>query len=166
MKGGDNETDAGFQGLVREAVADNPDLLISLYSDAGCLGMMRGRATLGITIPVVITGICSSNDVISQVDPTAPGLGGLGLFTVMSLAEYANRMQADGLDVTGASLYDHLGTTDGLTLWPGAAAIDCGFSPTYPAICSFVFPFAEYQAGREVVTITGLEAVSSVDYLP
>ena len=85
---------------------------------------------------------------------------------IMSLAEYANRMQADGLEVTGASLFDYLGTTDGLTLWPGAGAIDCGSSPTYPAICSFVFPFAEYQAGGEVVTIPGLGAVSSVDYLP
>jgi len=205
VKGGDNETDAGFQGLIREAAADDPDLLISVYSDAGCLGMMRGRAALGITIPVVTTGICSSADVIDQVgddavgwvfagvatseespagdvlrtimgdvldvapedvDPTSLGLGGLGLFMIMSLAEYANRMQADGLEVTGASLFDYLGTTDGLTLWPGAGAIDCGFSPTYPAICSFVFPFAEYQAGGEVVTIPDLEAVSSVDYLP
>ena len=90
-----------------------------------------------------------------DVDPTSLGLGGLGLFMIMSLAEYANRMQAGGLEVTGASLFDYPGTTDGLTLRPGVGEIDCEFSPIYPAICSFVFPFAEYQAGGEVVTIPG-----------
>jgi branched-chain amino acid transport system substrate-binding protein len=205
VKGGDNETDAGYQGLMREAAADNPDLLVSLYADAGCLGTMRGRAALGITIPVLTTGICSSGDVIDQVgddavgwvftgvatpeetpagdilreimgtvlevdpqdvDPTSLGLGGLGLFLIMSLAEYANRMEADGLEVTGAALYDYLEATEGLTLWPGDQAIDCGLSATYPSICSFTFPFAEYQAGGAVLTIPGLEAVSSVDFLP
>ena len=205
VKGGDNETDAGYQGLMREAAADNPDLLMSLYADAGCLGTMRGRASLGITIPVVTTGICSSKEVIDQVgddavgwvftgvatpeqtpagdildeimgnvlgvapeevDATSLGLGGLGLFMIMSLAEYANRMDADGQDVTGTSLYSYLQETDGLSLWPGDQAIDCGFSETYPTICSFTFPFAEYKAGGLVETIPGLEAVSSVDYLP
>ena len=205
VKGGDNETDAGFQGLMREAAADNPDLLVSLYSDAGCLGTMRGRAALGITIPVLTTGICSSGEVLDQVgddaigwvftgvatpeetpagdilreimgnvlgvapadvDPTSLGLGGIGLFMIMSLAEYSQRMVADGSEVTGVSLYDYLGATDGLTLWPGDQPIDCGLSDTYPTICSFTFPFAEYQAGGDVVTVPGLEAVSSVDFLP
>ena len=205
VKGGDNETDAGYQGLMREAAADNPDLLISLYSDAGCLGTMRGRAALGITIPVLTTGICSSSDVLDQVgddavgwiftgvatpeetpagdilreimgdvlgvapaevDPTSLGLGGIGLFMTMSLAEYSQRMLADGSEVTGASMYDYLGATDGLTLWPGDQPIDCGLSDAYPTICSFTFPFAEYQAGGNVVTVPGLEAVSSVDLLP
>ena len=205
VKGGDNETDAGYQGLMREAAADNPDLLVSLYSDAGCLGTMRGRAALGITIPVLTTGICSSNDVLDQVgddavgwmfngvatpeetpagdilreimgdvlgvapadvDPTSLGLGGIGLFMIMSLAEYSQRMLADGSEVTGVSLYDYLGATDGLTLWPGDQPIDCGLSDTYPAVCSFTFPFAEYQAGGNVVTVPGLEAVSAVDFLP
>jgi branched-chain amino acid transport system substrate-binding protein len=205
VKGGDNETDAGYQGLMREAAADNPDLLVSLYSDAGCLGTVRGRAALGITIPVLTTGICSSSEVLDQVgddavgwvftgvatpeetpagdilrdimgdvlgvdpadvDPTSLGLGGIGLFMVMSLAEYSQRMRADDLDITGASLYDYLGVTDGLTLWPGDQEIDCGLSDTYPAVCSFTFPFAEYLAGGDVVTIPGLEAVSSVGFLP
>ena len=71
VKGGDNETDAGYQGLVREASKDNPDLLISLYSDAGCIGTMRGYATLGLDIPVLTTGICSDEDVISVVGDEA-----------------------------------------------------------------------------------------------
>jgi len=205
VKGGDNETDAGYQGLMSQAAADNPDLLVSLYSDAGCLGTMRGRAALGITIPVLTTGICSSKEVIDEVgddaigwnftgvatpqdtpktailrdimanvlgvepadvDPTSLGLGGIGLFMAMSLAEYSNRMVADGQDVSGASLYSYLQDTEGLALWPGDGKIDCGLSEVYPTICSFTFPFAEYKAGGAVETIPGLEAVSSLDYLP
>ena len=73
VKGGDNETDAGFQGLMREASKDNPDLLVSLYSDAGCIGTMRGRASMGIQIPVITTGICSSRDVLAEVGDDAVG---------------------------------------------------------------------------------------------
>ncbi len=205
VKGGDNETDAGYQGLMREAASGNPDLLFSLYSDAGCIGTMRGRAALGIEIPVITTGICSGAEVIdqvgddaigwtfigvatqedtpelailqeimgpvlgvepSEVDSTALGLGGLGLFLIMSTAVYANVMAADGQEVTGQGIYDFLKTADGLTLWPGTGQIDCGASAAYPTICSFTFPFAEYTEGGKVLTVPGLEAVDSVAYLP
>lgn len=205
VKGGDSETDAGYQGLMRQAAEGNPDLLVNLYSNAGCIGAMRGRAALGITIPVITTGICSSKDVLdvvgddalgwtfvgaatqqdsveltilqdvmapalgvqpSEVDAATLGLGGLGLFLIMSLAQYADMMQTDGLEITGPSIYDYLGATNGLHLWPGGAEIDCGASEKYPTICSFTFPVAEYVGGGEVLTIEGLEAVSAKDYLP
>ena len=205
VKGGDNETDAGFQGLMREAASGDPDLLFSLYSDAGCIGTMRGRASLGIEIPVITTGICSGAEVIdqvgddavgwnfigvstqqetpelailqdimgpvlgvepSEVDSTALGLGGLGLFLIMSIASYGNQMADAGLEVTGQGIYEFLGSTDGLTLWPSGAPIDCGAAAAYPTICSFTFPFAEYVEGGQVLTIEGLDAVSSVEYLP
>ncbi len=67
VKGGDNETDAGYQGLMREAAKDNPDVLISLYGDAGCIGTIRGRASLGIKIPVLSTVICAGADVRKAV---------------------------------------------------------------------------------------------------
>ena len=73
VKGGDNETDAGFQALMRQAVEDDPDLLVSLYSDAGCIGTMRARASLGITIPVISTSICADKDVIDVVGDEATG---------------------------------------------------------------------------------------------
>lgn len=73
VKGGDNETDAGFQGLLREANKDNPDVLVSLYSDAGCIGAMRGRVALGITTPVITTPICSSAEVTDVVGDDALG---------------------------------------------------------------------------------------------
>ncbi len=73
IKGGDNETDAGFLGLMRQANEGNPDVLISLYSDAGCIGAMRGRATLGITTPAITTPICASTEVIDVVGDDAVG---------------------------------------------------------------------------------------------
>ena len=81
VKGGDNETDAGYQGLMREAAAGDPDLLVSLYSDAGCIGTMRGRAALGIDIPVITTGICSSAEVLEQVGDDAVGWNFIGVAT-------------------------------------------------------------------------------------
>jgi branched-chain amino acid transport system substrate-binding protein len=204
VKGGDNETDAGYQGLMREAAKDAPDLLVSLYSGPGCIGTMRGRASLGIEIPVLTTGICAGKDVIdavgddangwfftgvstqqdspelaileeivaptqgvdpSEVDSTSLGLGGLALFEIMSLATWANMMSADGDDITGRSIYDYVANTPGLQLWPNGAEVKCGASTAQPAICSFTFPFAEYKDGK-VTTVPGLEAVSSLEYLP
>ncbi|MCU0260558.1 MAG: ABC transporter substrate-binding protein [Ilumatobacteraceae bacterium] len=81
VKGGDNETDAGYQGLMREAAAGNPDVLVSLYADAGCIGTMRGRASLGIEIPVLTTGICSGAEVIEQVGDDAVGWNFVGVAT-------------------------------------------------------------------------------------
>ena len=205
VKGGDNETDAGYQGLMREVTKDNPDLLVSLYADAGCIGTIRGRAALGIQTPVITTGICSSADVLkevgddavgwtyvgvqadqtspaqlimkdvmgpalgvdpSAVDNTALGLGALGVYEMMSLGVYADMMQAAGTAVTGPALYDFLKTSTDLKLWPGGAPIACGKATAYPSVCSFNFPFAEYQAGGKVVAVAGLESVSSAEYLP
>ena len=67
VKGGDNETDAGYQGLMREAAKDNPDVIVSLYGDAGCIGTVRGRASLGIKIPVLSTVLCAGSDVRKAV---------------------------------------------------------------------------------------------------
>lgn len=73
IKGGDNETDAGFQGLIREANSDNPDVLVSLYADAGCIGAMRGRVALGIETPMISTAICGSAEVLDVVGDDAIG---------------------------------------------------------------------------------------------
>lgn len=205
VKGGDNETDAGYQGLMREAAKDNPDLLVSLYSDDGCIGTIRGRAALGIDIPVITTAICSGKTVLDEVgddalgwafvgsstqedtpqlailqeilapalgvspeevDSTALGLGALGLIGVMSLAMYANMIQANGGDVTGAAVYEFLKTEKGLAQWPSGTPIECGAAAKYPTICSFTFPVAEYVEGGQVITIKGLEAVDGKKYLP
>lgn len=73
VKGGDNETDAGYQGLMREAASSQPDVIVSLYAEAGCVGTMRGRAALGIVIPVITTAACAEKDVIDEVGDDALG---------------------------------------------------------------------------------------------
>ncbi len=208
VSGGDNETDAGYQGLMREAASGNPTVLVSLYSDAGCIGTMRGRAALGITIPVMTTGICASADVIKEVgddavgwsfvgvqtakpgpdltrtqtilapvqsppvvpasdlDPNSLSLGGIGYLMIMSLAKYSNDVAAKGTEVTGQSIYDYLKTAKGLTLAGGTLPVECGALATYSSICSFQFPFAEYNKGVGVKTVPGLEAVDSRSLLP
>ncbi|MFK8023068.1 MAG: ABC transporter substrate-binding protein [Ilumatobacter sp.] len=73
IKGGDNETDAGFQGLIRQANSSNPDVLVSLYADAGCVGAMRGRVSLAIDTPMISTAICGSAEVLDVVGDDAVG---------------------------------------------------------------------------------------------
>ena len=79
IKGGAVETDAGFQGLIREANGDNPDVLVSLYDDAGCIGAVRGRVLLGIDTPMISTAICGSADVIDVVGDDAIGWNYVGV---------------------------------------------------------------------------------------
>ena len=81
IKGGDNETDAGYQGLMRQAADGDPDLIVSLYADAGCVGTIRGRASLGIEIPVVATSICADQAVIDIVGDDALGWSFVGIQT-------------------------------------------------------------------------------------
>jgi ABC-type branched-subunit amino acid transport system substrate-binding protein len=73
VKGGDNETDAGYQGLLREAAKDKPDVIFNLYANAGCIGVIRGRVALGITTPVITTSICSGKEVLDVVGQDAAG---------------------------------------------------------------------------------------------
>ena len=205
VKGGDNETDAGYQGLVREAAAGDPDVIVSLYADAGCIGVMRGRASLGITTPVITTNICADRDVIdavgddalgwmfaglpeeidspertlqrellapvlgidaSEVTNAGLGLGGLGYSLYMSLVQYGNQMVEQGIELTGQSLYDFVKSGEGLYFFGGVTPLACGASAAYPAVCSFVFPFAEYKGDGVVGPVDGLGLVDSLPYLP
>lgn len=73
IKGGINETDAGFQGLFRQASRQGADLLVSLYGGDGCLGAMRARVALGLTTPVLTTTACAEARVIDQAGDDAQG---------------------------------------------------------------------------------------------
>lgn len=79
VKGGDVETDAGFQGLIREVTSENPDMLVSLYADAGCIGTIRAHVSLAIETPVIATGICGSTEVLEQVGDDALGWSFVGV---------------------------------------------------------------------------------------
>jgi len=204
VKGGDNETDAGYQGLLREATKGNPDLIVSLYSDAGCIGTIRGRAALGIETPAITTNSCASREVLDQVgadadgwsfvgvtadnqtpqwdilrelmapvlkvdakdvDVTSLGIGGLGIYQMMSAAMYANMLAADGTDPTGKAVHDQMKSSKDLTLWPGGQPIECGKSTAYPTICTFYLPYAEQKDGV-LVPVAGMENIDSTPYLP
>jgi len=115
VKGGDNETDAGFLGLIREATADNPDVLISLYADAGCVGTMRGRAALGSTTPVITTAICASDEVINEVGDDA-----LGWYFIGVGSERSDTAEAADLN----ALLDPLGVDNTSQLGLGALGIN------------------------------------------
>ena len=204
IKGGNEETDAGFQGLMAQANAGNPDLLVSLYDGPGCIGTMRGRVSLGITTPVLAANSCAATEVIEQVgddalgwiflgaqtneptpandligeimspllgvpaeevDPSALGLGGLGIVQAMTLAQFADAIVSDGGEVTGQSLYDYMGSTNE-SIWPSGLPVECGKAADYPAICTFEFPVIEYTEDGTLQPAEGLETVSAFEYLP
>ena len=73
VKGAATETDAGFQGLLRQADRQGADLLVSLYGGEGCLGSMRARVSLGITTPVLTTTACAEQRILDQVGDDADG---------------------------------------------------------------------------------------------
>ena len=201
IKGGDNETDAGFQGLMSQATADDPDVLFSLYADAGCIGTMRGRVSLGIETPVITTAICSSAEVIDVVgddadgwyfigaqteregtpqatdldaildalgftNSTELGLGALGVTGLFTLASVANSMADASEDVTGASIFETLGASDGIVNWPDGNPLECGSVASIPSICYFTFPIATYLSGEGIQTVPGYEAFDTTPYLP
>ena len=204
IKGGNEETDAGFQGLMAQANADNPDLLVSLYDGAGCIGTMRGRTSLGITTPVLAANSCAGTEVIEQVgddalgwiflgaqtnepsaandligvimspvldvpaaevDPSALGLGGLGIVQAMTLAQFADAIVSEGGEITGESLYAYMGSTNE-SIWPSGLPFECGRATAYPAICTFEFPVIEYTEDGTLQEVEGLETVSAFEYLP
>lgn len=106
VKGGDNETDAGYQGLMREAASSSPDVIVSLYAEAGCIGLMRGRTSLGIDIPVITTAACADKDVIDEVGDDALGWMFAGLAQDDDSPERAlqNRLLAPVMGVDEAEL--------------------------------------------------------------
>jgi branched-chain amino acid transport system substrate-binding protein len=120
IKGGDNETDAGFQGLMRQANEGDPDVLISLYSDAGCIGAMRGRTALGITTPVITTPLCASSEVIDVVGDDAVGWNFVAIGSTQetpATADFAALIEPGHGDASATSLgVGALGVTQVMTL--------------------------------------------------
>ena len=64
-----------------QANANDPELLVSLYDGAGCIGTTHGRTTLGITTPVLAASSCAAIEVIEQVGDEALGWIFLGAQT-------------------------------------------------------------------------------------
>jgi hypothetical protein len=62
---------------------------VSLYANDGCIGTMRGRASLGIEIPVITTAICSGKTVLDAVGDDAVGWSFVGVQTQQDTPELA-----------------------------------------------------------------------------
>lgn len=208
IKGAESETDAGAQGLVREALSDDPDLLISLYGDAGCIGMIRGRAALGSDVPVLAANTCTNSDVLEAVGddafgwiflpggeppgtaealalktaiapvagvenpedvvPSDLGLGSLSPIVVFTVAAAANDLAANGGEVTGAAVAEHMKTNpDGrLSVFPDGATLTCGKAEAYPSVCDLSLFAGEYVGDGRIELVEGLESFDVTEYLP
>ena len=75
-------------------------------------------------------------------------------------------MAEGGGDVTGASIYETLGASDGIVNWPEGNPLACGSVASIPTICAFTFPIATYLSGEGIQTVPGYEAFDTTPYLP
>ena len=100
-----------------------------------------------------------------EVDPSALGLGGLGIIQAMTLAKFADAVATEGGEVTGRSLYDYFATTRE-SIWPSGLPVECGKAPAYPTICTFEFPVIVYTEDGTLQPAEGFEVVSAFEYLP
>lgn len=73
VKGGETETDAGYRSLMQQAGETDPEAIISLYGQAGCVALMRARVELGVTAPVFSNTACLADRVIEAVGDAAVG---------------------------------------------------------------------------------------------
>ena len=80
--------------------------------------------------------------------PSELGLGGLWVQQMMTLATMANLMVDEGTEITGASMYERLGTSDDLVSWPNETPMACGSVSSIPSVCNFVYPIGTYVEGR------------------
>ena len=97
-----------------QATADDPDVLFSLYADAGCIGTMRGRVSLGIETPVITTAICASAEVIDVVGDDADGWYFIGAQTERREPRRPTDLQA---------ILESLGFTNSTELGLGALGV-------------------------------------------
>ena len=100
-----------------------------------------------------------------EIDPSALGLGGLGIIQAMTLAKFADAVAASGDEVTGRSIYDYFATTTE-SIWPSGLPVECGRAAAYPSICTFEFPVIEYTEDGTLQPAEGFEVVSAFEYLP
>ncbi len=60
-----------------------------------------------------------------EVDPSALGLGGLGIVQAMTLAQFSDAIVSEGGEITGESLYAYMGSTNE-SIWPSGLPFECG----------------------------------------
>ena len=148
IKGGETETDAGFRSLMQQAAATDPEVIISMYGQAGCVGLMRARVELGVDVPAFSTTACLGDAVIDAVGDAAIGWYFAGA-TGGAETEQSIQMRTWVGEITGVAPEDvdpfgftSLGWLQAMTVQAVAASI--GPSVTGQAI------FDTFRAGTAV----------------
>ena len=73
IKGGETETDAGYRLLMQQAAATNPEAIVSMYGQSGCVALMRARVELQVEVPAFTNTACLADTVINAVGDAAQG---------------------------------------------------------------------------------------------
>lgn len=138
VKGGETETDAGYRSLMQQAGESEPEAIISLYGQAGCVALMRARVELGITAPVFSNTACLADRVIDAVGSDAVGwyfagsTGGVETDDSKTMRKYVADVTGGTPEAVDPFGFTSLGWLEMLTIQRVAAGI--GPEVTGPAI--------------------------------
>lgn len=130
IKGGETESDAGYRSLMQQAAAFDPTAIIVFYSQAGCVGLMRARADLGIDVPSFASTACLGDTVIDAVGDDAIGWyfagasGGPESDDSRTMRKYVAAVTGKRPDQIDRYGFTSLGWAQLLTIWKVAANLD------------------------------------------
>lgn len=130
FKGGETETDAGYRSLMQQAAATNPEVIVSLYGQSGCVALMRARVELGITAPVFSNTACLGDAVIDVVGDAAAGWyfagasGGAETDDTKVMRRYVGEVTNVDPSLVDRFGFTSLGWLELLTIWNTAQTID------------------------------------------
>ena len=138
IKGGETETDAGYRLLMQQAAATNPEAIVSMYGQSGCVALMRARVELQVEVPAFTNTACLADTVINAVGDAAQGWyfagsqGGVESADTNLMRQYVSKVvnkAPEDVDVFG---FTTLGWIQTLSIWK--VAKDLGPSVTGEAI--------------------------------
>ncbi|MBU3688029.1 MAG: hypothetical protein FGM29_00505 [Actinobacteria bacterium] len=130
IKGGETESDAGYRSLMQQAAAFDPTAIIVFYSQAGCVGLMRARADLGIDVPSFASTACLGDSVIDAVGDAAVGWyfagasGGPESDDSRTMRKYVAEVTGNRPEQIDRYGFTSLGWDQLLTIWKVAANLD------------------------------------------
>lgn len=169
VKGGETETDAGYRSLMQQAAESNPEAIISLYGQAGCVALMRARVELGVTAPVFSNTACLADRVIEAVGDDAVGwyfagsTGGVETDDTKTMRKYVAAVTGGTPEEVDPFGFTSLGWLEMLTVQRVAAGI--GPDATGPAIIDVFRSRKALQWGSDAAlecgSVASLPAVCS-----
>lgn len=129
VSGGQNETDAGYLALMQQAADSDPEAIVSLYGETGCVALMRARVDLGVTAPVFSNTSCLGRRVTDAAGDAAIGwyfAGATGVerpddAILRGYVAEAGGISPDEVDVNG---FTTVGWGELLAIWETANGLD------------------------------------------